>query len=88
MSPERREIKGCPLKGFAPAGWGTTGRRRRRPGGCGKKGERLGCPVSSGHPGIVGGKQAALAHHGCVGLVLRHAVSVLRAAAGRARAHP
>lgn len=35
--PERREIKGCPLKGFAPAGWGTTGRRRRRPGGAGRR---------------------------------------------------
>lgn len=31
VSPERREIKGCPLKGFAPAGWGTPGRRRPRP---------------------------------------------------------
>lgn len=30
VSPERREIKGCPLKGFAPAGWGTPGRPRPR----------------------------------------------------------
>lgn len=31
VSPERREIKGCPLKGFAPAGWGTPSQRRQRP---------------------------------------------------------
>lgn len=35
-----------------------------------------------------GERQAALAHHGCVGLVLRHAASVLRAAAGRTGARP
>lgn len=75
-------------KGIRSCWMGNDGPEKAETGGCGKKGERLGCPVSSGHPGIVGGKQAALAHHGCVGLVLRHAVSVLRAAAGRARAHP
>lgn len=75
-------------KGIRSCRTGNDGPEKAETGGAGRRVRRLGCPVSSGHPGIVGGRQAALAHHGCVGLVLRHAVSVLRAAAGRARAHP